>query len=158
MHQHAIRGLAYMETSVMPLTWGDLPAAARSIFQEFRSESEENAVQNHNLFIETVLPNSVLPKLTKTEMDQYRESLNTQDDRQPMLSWPRQLTIEGEPADVVAKVIEYCEFMSKSEIPKLFINTDPEFILVGRQCDFVESGLCRQSSMFRINILPKRIL
>jgi hypothetical protein len=65
----AIRGLAYMETSVMPLTWGDLPAAARSIFQEFRSESEENAVQNRNLFIETVLPSSVFPKLTKTEMD-----------------------------------------------------------------------------------------
>ncbi|GAA4095212.1 haloalkane dehalogenase [Zhongshania borealis] len=136
MHPHAIRGIAYMEAIVMPLTWEDWPAAARSIFQGFRSGSGEDLILNRNLFIESVLPNSILRELTKTEMDQYRAPFNTPEARQPMLSWPRQLPIEGEPADVVAKVLEYSEFMSKSEIPKLFINADPGSILVGRQRDF----------------------
>ena len=136
MHPHAIRGIAYMEAIVMPLTWEDWPAAARSIFQGFRSESGEDLILNRNLFIESVLPSSILRELTKAEMDQYRAPFNTPEDRQPMLSWPRQLPIEGEPADVVAKVLEYSEFMSKSEIPKLFINADPGSILVGRQRDF----------------------
>ena len=57
----------------------------------------------------------------------------TGEDRRPTLSWPRQIPIDGEPADVVAVVEDYSRWLAKSDVPKLFIDADPGSILVGRQ-------------------------
>ena len=135
-HQHpdAVRGIAYMEAMVCPIGWADWPEAARGIFQGFRSAKGEDLILERNLFIEGVLPNSVLRELTAAEMDAYRRPfVDGGEARRPMLSWPRQLPIEGEPADVNQIVIDYQAFLQDSPIPKLFINADPGSILVGRQ-------------------------
>ncbi len=135
-HPDAVRGLAYMEALVCPMGWADWPEAARGIFQGFRSEKGENLILERNLFIEGVLPNSVLRQLTEAEMDAYRGPfVDGGERRRPMLSWPRQLPIEGEPADVNRIVMDYQAFLQDSPIPKLFINADPGSILVGRQRD-----------------------
>lgn len=135
-HPEQVRGVAYMEAIVMPLTWDDWPESARGIFQGFRSEKGEDLVLNRNMFVEAVLPSSILRKLTDTEMENYRAPFSTPDDRQPTLNWPRHIPINGEPAHMVAKVTRYGEFMAASTIPKLFINADPGSILVGRQREF----------------------
>jgi haloalkane dehalogenase len=135
-HPEQVRGVAYMEAVVMPLTWDDWPESARGIFQGFRSEKGEDLVLNRNMFVEAVLPSSILRKLTETEMENYRAPFSTPDDRQPTLNWPRHIPINGEPAHMVAKVTRYGEFMAASTIPKLFINADPGSILVGRQREF----------------------
>ena len=133
-HPDAVRGIAYMEAMVCPVGWDDWPEAARGIFQGFRSEKGENLVLERNLFIEGVLPNSVLRTLSDAEMEAYRRPFAAGgEDRRPMLTWPRQIPIEGEPADVTRIVADYQAFLQDSPLPKLFINADPGSILVGRQ-------------------------
>jgi haloalkane dehalogenase len=138
-HAAALKGVAYMEAIVKPVGWADWPEGAVGIFKGFRSEKGEDMILNRNMFIEAVLPTSVIRELSETEMDAYRAPHLNADDRQPLLNWPRQIPIEGEPEDVVALVNEYGAFMAGSDIPKLFINADPGSILVGPQREFCRS-------------------
>jgi haloalkane dehalogenase len=138
-HAAAVKGVAYMEGIVMPVTWADWPEGAVGIFKGFRSEKGEDLILNRNMFIEGVLPTSVIRTLSEAEMDAYRAPYLEPDDRQPLLNWPRQIPIEGEPENVVALVNEYGAFMAGSDIPKLFINADPGSILVGPQREFCRS-------------------
>lgn len=135
-HPERVRGLVYMETIVMPLTWDDWPQAARRIFQGFRSAEGERLVLDENLFVERVLPGSILRGLTPAEMERYRRPYQRREDRLPVLAWPRELPIEGQPADVVAIVEGYARWLQQSPLPKLFINAEPGAILTGRQRDF----------------------
>ncbi len=138
-HPAAVKGVAYMEGIVQPVSWSDWPESAAGIFKGFRSAKGEDLILNRNLFIEGVLPNSIMRKLSDTEMDAYRAPHLEPDDRQPLLNWPRQIPIDGEPEDVVALVNDYGAFMADSEIPKLFINAEPGSILVGPQREFCRS-------------------
>ncbi len=138
-HPAAVQGIAYMEGIVKPMNWSEWPEGAVGIFKGFRSEKGEDLILNRNMFIEAVLPTSVLRELTATEMDAYRKPHLEADDRQPLLNWPRQIPLDGEPEDVVALVNEYGAFMAGSDIPKLFINGDPGSILIGPQREFCRS-------------------
>jgi len=134
-----VAGLVYMEAIVAPLTWADWPDNARRAFQGFRSPAGEDMILDKNMFVERVLPGSILRKLAEEEMAEYRRPFaRPGEDRRPTLSWPRQIPIDGEPADVVEVVEDYSAWLAKSDIPKLFINADPGSILVGRQRE-----LCR---------------
>ena len=135
-HPGRVAGIAYMEAIVTPITWADWPERARGAFQGFRSEGGEDMVLNKNIFVERILPGSVIRKLTDEEMAEYRRPFaNAGEDRRPTLTWPRQIPIEGQPADVAAVVEDYSAWLAKSDTPKLFINADPGSILVGRQRD-----------------------
>ena len=139
-HRESIIGLAYMEAIVRPLTWDDWPDAARSVFQGFRSPAGESMVLEKNVFVERVLPGSVLRQLDEEELKHYRQPfLSPGEDRRPTLTWPRQIPIDGEPADVTAIVAEYAEWLAGSPVPKLFVNADPGAILTGPQRDFCRS-------------------
>jgi haloalkane dehalogenase len=134
-----VKGIVYMEAIVKPLTWQEWPESARKVFQGFRSERGEEMVLEKNIFLERVLPSSVLRGLTEDEMAVYRLPFAISgEDRRSMLSWPRQLPIEGEPASVVAIVEDYGRWLAESLIPKLFINAEPGSILTGAARD-----LCR---------------
>jgi haloalkane dehalogenase len=132
----AVKGVAYMEAIVAPLSWQDWPESARGIFQGFRSDKGEDLVLTRNLFVEGVLPSSVLRDLSEEEMAHYRAPFDTPANRQPTLNWPRQIPIDGEPPHMVSLVEAYGAFMAESPIPKLFINAEPGSILVGAQRDF----------------------
>ena len=132
-----LKGIAYMEGIVCPVSWADWPDAAREIFQGFRSSAGESMVLEKNLFVERVLPGSILRKMSDDEMAVYRRPFeNAGEDRRPTLTWPRQIPIEGSPADVHDIVQRYAEWLTTTEIPKLFINAEPGAILTGRQRDF----------------------
>jgi len=139
LNPERVKGIAYMEAIVMPITWEDWPEGARGIFQGFRSAKGEDLVLQRNMFVEAVLPSSILRDLTEEEMNAYRAPFDTPEHRQPTLNWPRQIPIEGEPAHMVALVEAYGAFMAASSIPKLFINADPGSILVGKQREFCRS-------------------
>ena len=139
-HPDIVRGIAYMEALVSPVEWSEWPEAARGIFQGFRSDKGEDLVLTRNLFVEAVLPNSVIRKLTDEEMGHYRAPFSTPDDRQPTLNWPRQIPIDGEPVEMVQLVSEYGRWLEESvTLPKLFINAEPGSILVGRQREYCRS-------------------
>ena len=140
LHPQQVRGIAYMEALVMPIpTWDDWPEKARGIFQGFRSPKGEDLVLKRNLFIEGVLPSSIIRKLTDEQMDTYRAPFAKEEDRQPMLNWPRQIPIAAEPPNVVALVRQYADWLSASSVPKLFVNAEPGSILVGPQREFCRS-------------------
>lgn len=135
-----VKGIVYMEAIVRPVTWEEWPEASRSLFRSFRSPAGEEIVIEKNVFVERVLPGSVLRGLTEEEMEVYRRPyLEVGESRRPTLTWPREIPVEGEPADVVQIVSEYAEWLSSSQVPKLFINADPGAILVGSQREFCRS-------------------
>src|SRR5919201_3998974 len=126
-----------MEAIVRPLTWADWPEAARKIFQAMRSPAGEELVLQKNVFVERILPASVMRGLTDAEMAVYRRPyLEAGESRRPTLSWPREIPIDGEPADVVAIVDDYARWLSTSSLAKLFVNAEPGSILVGAQREF----------------------
>ena len=133
----AIRGIAYMEAITRPMSWDDFNQDARPVFQGFRSSSGESMVLEKNIFIEKVLPGSIIRTLSEEEMAEYRRPfLNAGEDRRPTLSWPREIPLDGEPS-AVAKIVEaYGQWMETVEFPKLFINAEPGAILIGPQREF----------------------
>jgi len=119
--------------------WEEWSAAATPIFQGFRSDKGEAMILDRNMFVERVLPGSVLRKLTEAEMTEYRRPFLQARDRWPTLTWPRQIPISGEPADVVQIATDYSRWMAENDIPKLFVNADPGAILIGAVRDFCRS-------------------
>jgi len=128
-----VAGIAFMESIVTPITWSEFPADVRPLFEAFRSSPQGEAmVLEQNLFIEAVLPGGILRKLSDEEMDHYRKPhLEPGESRRPTLSWPRNIAIDGEPADVVANINRYSDWLSHSDVPKLFINATPGMIIQG---------------------------
>ena len=137
-HPQQIKAIAYMEAIVHPRSWADFPNGRDAMFRAMRSGQGEHLVLDENFFIEVVLPKSIMRKLTDEEMEAYRAPFPDRDSRLPTLVWPRELPIEGEPADVVAIVTEYGKWLAKSNVPKLFIAAEPGSILVGRGREFCE--------------------
>lgn len=136
-HRQRVQGIAYMEAIVMPIDWPDFPEQARDVFRAFRSPAGEQMVLENNVFIENVLPGSILRALSVEEMNYYRAPFATPgEDRRPTLTWPRQIPLEGEPADVVATVADYARWLAQSPVPKLFVNAEPGALLTGRARDF----------------------
>jgi haloalkane dehalogenase len=132
-----VKGIAYMEAIVRPLAWDEFPEAARGVFQGFRSPAGDEMVLVKNVFVERVLPGSVLRQLTDEEMTHYRRPfLEPGEGRRPTLSWPRQIPIEGEPADVTVIVAAYAEWLARSDVPKLFVDADPGALLTGAPREF----------------------
>jgi len=136
-HADRVSGLVYMEAIVRPLTWAEWPENARKIFQGMRSPAGESLVLEKNVFVERILPGSVLRRLGEDEMRVYRGPWQAEGEaRRPMLTWPREIPLDGEPADVVALVQNYGQWLAATTIPKLFVNAEPGAILVGAQREF----------------------
>lgn len=141
-HPDAIRGIAYMEGIVRPIDWEDWPEAITPLFEAFRSDAGEAMVLQKNVFVEKVLPGSVLRGLTEAEMAVYRRPFSEAgEDRRPTLTWPRQIPLSGEPEDVVRIVSDYAKWMAENDLPKLFVNAEPGAILVGPQREFCRSWI-----------------
>ena len=139
-HLDAIKGIVYMEAIVRPVTWDEWNQDARPVFEGLRSPAGETMVLKKNVFVERVLPGSVLRGLTDEEMTVYRRPFaEPGEDRRPTLTWPRQIPIEGEPEDVTAITSDYADWLARSDTPKLFINADPGAILIGAQREFCRS-------------------
>lgn len=136
-HRDAVSGFAYMEAIVKPIdSWDDFSPDATPIFQALRSEAGEAMILDKNLFVERILPGSVLRDLSYAEMAEYRRPFLKPADRYPTLTWPRQIPIAGGPADVTARVQAYADWLNTTPLPKLFVDADPAAILIGAQRAF----------------------
>ena len=136
----AVAGICHMEGIVKRVSWDEWPDAATEIFRTFRSSAGEEVVLQKNVFVERVLPSSILRELTTEEMDAYRAPfLNPGEDRRPTLTWPRQIPLADEPVDVCETVDAYGKFLHSSDIPKLFIDADPGMIMNGPPAEFARS-------------------
>ena len=130
-HPARVAGVCYMEAVVRPIPgWDGWPENARDIFQALRSEAGEELVLQKNLFVESILPSSIMRTLDEAEMAHYRAPFaEAGEGRRPTLTWPRQIPIGGEPADVAEIAANYAAFMPQSDIPKLLIVAEPGSIM-----------------------------
>jgi len=136
-HPDQVAGIAYMEGMVRPVGWEEWPKPMVPVFQALRSPKGESMVLDENFFVEQILPGSVLRKLSGEEMDEYRRPFaEPGEGRRPMLTWPRQIPVGGEPAEVVAVVDRYSRWLLGSPVPKLFVNGDPGAIIRGPVRDY----------------------
>jgi len=139
-HRARVQGIVHMESIVAAMTQVDFPEGVGGAFQGLRSPEGERMVLEDNIFVELMLPGAIQRELSAEEMDQYRRPFrNPGEDRRPTLSWPRNLPIGDEPADVVAIVNEYAKWLSETDIPKLFINAEPGAIVRGRIREFIRT-------------------
>lgn len=138
LHPDNVRGIAFMETIVRPLTWDEWPEQATQVFQAFRTDGlGEQMILENNAFVEQVLPGAVLRPLTDEEMTVYREPyLEHEEYRLPTLRWPREIPIEGEPADVHEAATLYAQWLTEAPIPKLLLTAQPGAIMrvTGQWC------------------------
>ncbi len=136
-HPEAVKGIAYMEAIVRPLQWPEWPKLAADIFKAMRSPAGDDMILKNNLFVERILPGSIIRKLSDAEMNVYRKPYALAgESRRPMLTWPREIPLDGEPRDVNEIVKGYSEWLAKSPMPKLFINAEPGAILIDAQREF----------------------
>jgi haloalkane dehalogenase len=134
-HPDRVAGIAYMEALVRPMAMDEWPP--RTVFEKLRSDMGEEMILEDNVFVEKILPRSIIRPLSTDEMDEYRRPFaRPGEDRRPTLTWPRQVPLDGEPPDVVAVVAAYAEWLAASPIRKLFINAEPGAILVGAMREF----------------------
>ncbi len=131
-----VKAICYMEGIVQSMEWEDWNEDAKGIFQGFRSPAGEEMILEKNLFIEAVLPGSILRKLSDAEMNEYRRPFNDKKSRRPTLDWPRQIPLENDPPEICKIVDSYSQWMAENNIPKLFINAEPGAILIGKQREF----------------------
>jgi haloalkane dehalogenase len=129
-HPGRVAAIAFMEAIVKPLTWAEWPEKARAVFQGFRTPNVgEKMIFEKNVFIENVLPGSIVRKLTAEEMDAYRAPFRDPASRRPVWRWPNEIPIDGEPKDVVAIVESYDRWLAESGVPKLLLTFEPGAIL-----------------------------
>ena len=139
-HPDAVRGIAYMEAIVRPLAWSEWPEWARGIFEGMRSEAGEDMVLEKNLFVERILPASVLTTMDDATMEVYRAPFaEPGESRRPTLTWPREIPFDGEPAEVHEIVAAYADWLSTAAVPTLFVDADPGVILTGPAREFARS-------------------
>jgi len=141
-HREAVKGIAYMEAIARPQSWDHwdtLGPGLRPVLQALRSEAGDAMILRDNLFVEQVLPAGVLRTLSGEEMAEYRRPFaEPGEGRRPTLTWPREIPIEGEPADVAEIVAAYADWLATSGVPKLFVKAEPGAILAGgANLDFV---------------------
>jgi haloalkane dehalogenase len=129
-HADRVAAIAFMEGIVKPLTWGEWPEKAREVFRGFRTPGVgEKLIFDKNVFIENVLPGSILRQMTPDEMDAYREPFRDPKSRTPIWRWPNEIPLDGEPRDVVEIVTAYGEWLAQSNVPKLLLAFEPGAIL-----------------------------
>ena len=141
-HRDAVKGIAYMEAIVRPQGWDHWDNLnARPILKALRSDAGEAMVLQENFFIETILPKAILRTLSDEEMAQYRRPFaEPGEGRRPTLTWPREIPIEGEPADVTAIATAYANWLATSDMPKLFVKAEPGLLISGgANLDFARS-------------------
>ena len=132
-HRDAVKGIAFMEAIVRPQGWDHWDVMnMRPFLEALRSDAGEKMVLEENFFIEKILPGAVLRTLAAEEMAQYRRPFaEPGEGRRPTLTFPREIPIAGEPADVNAIVNAYAEWLATSDLPKLFIKAEPGALLGG---------------------------
>jgi len=132
-HRDAVKGIAFMEAIVRPQGWDHWDKInMRTALQGLRSTAGEDMVLRDNFFIEKILPAAIIRALSADELGEYRRPFaEPGEGRRPTLTFPRQIPIDGEPADVAAIVAASADWLSKSNVPKLFFNADPGAIMAG---------------------------
>jgi haloalkane dehalogenase len=141
-HPERVNGIAFMEGIVRPLRWDEWPEASRELFKAFRTPGVgEKLILEKNVFVEKVLPGSILRKLSEEEMDAYREPFREPAARRPVWRWPNHIPIDGEPPEMVEIVEAYGRWLGESPVPKLLLTFEPGVLIRGPILDWCRANV-----------------
>ena len=133
-----VKSITFMEGMTIPLSWDQWPEIGTKIFKLFRSEIGEELVLDKNIFVERILFTDPIKPMDDEIKNKYLDPFKDKGEgRRPTLSWPRNIPLDGEPKDVYLEMSQNEKFHKTSQIPKLFINAEPGFLLIGSQRDEV---------------------
>jgi haloalkane dehalogenase len=123
-----VRGLAFMEFIRPMASWEEFhqTTAAREMFRKFRTPGEgERLILEGNIFVERILPGSMVRKLTEDEMAVYRAPFSSPESRRPTWRFPNELPIAGAPGDVHDLLEAAHAELARSRYPKLLFVAHP---------------------------------
>ena len=142
-HPGRVRGVGFTETIVKPMTWQEFPEGGREVFRAIKTAGVGEAmILDDNLFIEQVLPGSIDNGLSETDLDAYRKPYPTRESRRPILQWARAMPLGGEPAEIVARIERYDEWLTHSaDVPKLLLTFDPGAMLTPELIDWCVTNM-----------------
>ena len=136
LNAEKIKSISFMEGMVIPLTWEEWPDAGTKIFKLFRSEVGEELILEKNYFVERILFNDPISEMSNETKNEYlRPFSKSGEGRRPTLSFPRNIPLDTKPDETYNEILLNENFHMESNIPKLFINAEPGFLLVGSQRD-----------------------
>ncbi len=130
-HPENVRGIAFMEAMIRPFaSLEDVSPLFAPMLAQFRDPAiSRDLLINQNVFIEQLLPGTVLRGLNDEELAAYREPFLDPASREPIWRWPNEIPIAGEPADSHAILEEYATYLRASEVPKLWLYATPGVLL-----------------------------
>lgn len=136
LNAEKIKSISFMEGMVIPLTWEEWPDGGTKIFKLFRSEVGETLILEKNYFVERILFNDPISEMSNETKNEYlRPFAEAGEGRRPTLTFPRNIPLDTKPDDTYNEILLNENFHKESNIPKLFINAEPGFLLVGSQRD-----------------------
>jgi len=140
-HPDRVSGVAMMEAILRDIPWSEFPGELAEVFRGFRTPGiGEKLVLEENVFIERILPGAILRKLSADEMNAYRAPFPDAASRRPILAWPRELPLGGEPPEVMAVLRENERWLASSATPKLLLTFDPGVLITEKVAEW-----CRQT-------------
>lgn len=141
MNPDNVTAIAFMEALIRPTTWGHLEMKFRLAFRLMRTPVVGWVMLSvANMFVNGMLPGGVKRDLTDDELERYREPYSTVASRKPVRVWPQEVPISGKPTRVHDKIAAYSEWLTETEIPKLFFYAHPGAIIQDEDIEYIESN------------------
>ena len=137
-----IKGIAFMEAMMRPLTWAHFPQSFRIMFRLMRAPAVGYLMLNvANMFLKQVVPQSIVRKLSAEEVRAYEAPFSTIASRDPVRQWPAEVPISGSPADVHQAVSSYSQWLQQSRVPKLLFYAQPGSLITADGVTWAEKNL-----------------
>ena len=148
-HRENIKGIAFMEAMVKPLTWKGMPSASlRMAFKMMRAPGIGwLMISVANMFVKKLLPDMIVRKLSKEEIDYYEMPYPTIANRKPVRVWPIEVPFDRKPKHTYEIIKAYGEWLKESNIPKLFFYAQPGAIILKDTVEYIKSNFSNMKTV-----------
>lgn len=125
-HENNIKGMAFMEALITPLKWSGFNKDFKMGFKLMRTPAVGwFMISVLNVFNKRILPAATVRKLSAEELAMYQQPFRTIGSRRPVRQWPREIPIDGKPAEVHEVIEQYHQKLQQSDLPKLLFYATP---------------------------------
>jgi haloalkane dehalogenase len=124
-HDHAddVKAVAFMEAMIKTMSLTDMPGSLRIAMRMMRAPvTGWLMVSVGNIFLKKMVPDLTHAKISPEALAYYRSAHPTIASRKAILQWPRELALDGKPADNFNVVEAYRQWLTETEIPKLLFH------------------------------------
>jgi haloalkane dehalogenase len=130
-HPARVAGVAFLESIVKPGSLADLSPESRARIEPARGPRGEEMILGQDAFIRAAFTGGVLTPVSKDDLDAYLAPYPTPESRRPILAWMRQRPLDGEPAEVVARIEAFDAWLAASEdVPKLLMTFEGPGLII----------------------------